>query len=141
MESKGAQSRARSAAADLPLPFFRALAGLFRAHAGQACLACGICCELYGGVLSACAEDVERWRSEGRQDLLARVRPDGAIWVDPGATDRLETCPYLRRTGADAATCAIHRTKPKICRDYPTPVHGSRCPRGIRFPPSAPGKP
>ena len=96
------------------------------------CRACGICCELYGHTLKASGEDIERWTVEGRLDLLGRVGPEGMLWLDPATGERLEPCPFLVRRGADSAICEIHPTKPRICRDYPTPAHGNRCVRGVR---------
>lgn len=98
------------------------------------CLACGICCELYGHSLAATPADRERWAREGRKDLLARVGPEGELWVEPESGEHLECCPFLVRTGTYRAHCGIHATKPDLCREYPTPVHGLRCVRGIRFP-------
>jgi Fe-S-cluster containining protein len=95
------------------------------------CLCCGRCCEAFGGHLQASKEDLARWRASGRDDLLARVSAIGWIWIDP-ATGLLEDrCPFLVRTGPDAASCSIHEVKPDICREYPTLAHGRRCLRGV----------
>lgn len=98
------------------------------------CLSCGVCCEMYGHTIHACAEDLERWRREGRDDLLARVGPDGEVGVDPATGERPEGCLYLVRRGTYAAHCGIHETKPLMCREYPTAAHGFRCVRGVHFP-------
>lgn len=98
------------------------------------CLACGICCELYGNTLAASPRDLARWAEEQRTDLLQRVGAGGELWVDPADGERLERCPFLERRNAEASICGIHATKPDICREYPTPVHAFRCVRGIRFP-------
>lgn len=98
------------------------------------CLACGICCELYGGTLAAAPDDLERWRAEGRDDLLGHVSPEGELWIDPATGRRLEGCPFLVKRDQESSVCGIHETKPRICREYPTPVHAFRCVRGIRFP-------
>ncbi len=97
------------------------------------CRACGICCEIYGHDLRVAVEDLERWRAQGRLDLLGRVGEGGVLWCDPVTGERLVDCPYLRRTGDDEARCSIHGTKPHICRAYPTGAHGYRCVRGLRF--------
>jgi len=97
------------------------------------CRACGICCEMYGHDLRAVAKDRERWRAEGRLDLLGFVGEGGVLWQDRVTGERLPDCPFLQRTGPEAARCRIHHTKPEVCRRYPTPVHGSRCLRGVRF--------
>lgn len=98
------------------------------------CRACGACCEHYGGVLAATAADLDRWRTQGRCDLLSRVGADGTIWLDPVSGEHLLRCPFLDRLDPRAAHCTIHDTKPAICRAYPTEVHGFRCLRGVQFP-------
>ena len=94
------------------------------------CACCGSCCESFGGHLTASAADLERWRREGREDLLSRVNRLGWIWIDPRTGQPEQSCPFLVRTGSDTAICGIHQTKPAICRDYPTLAHGHRCLRG-----------
>lgn len=99
----------------------------------EACLGCGICCDLYGHTLSASAADLERWRAQGRQDLLARVGPGGELWWDPEAGVRLDHCPFFSWCGPDHGRCAVHETKPTICSAYPTPLHCGRCVMGVRL--------
>lgn len=99
-----------------------------------ACVGCGSCCEEFGGVLAAEEADLARWRREGRDDLLARVGEGGALWVAPDTGEELDRCPFFERLGSDAGRCAIHETKPDMCRAYPTVDHGFHCLRGIRFP-------
>jgi Fe-S-cluster containining protein len=101
-------------------------------HASQ-CLGCGGCCEEFGDTLAAEEADLARWRSQGRQDLLARVGEGGALWVDPQTGEDLDRCPFLERTGPDTAHCSIHATKPDMCRAYPDDSHGFHCVRGVRF--------
>lgn len=97
----------------------------------RGCRGCGTCCELFGGHLRACRTDLDRWRAEGRDDLLRRTSPLGRLWLDPATGRTVARCPFLARDGPDAARCAIHETKPEICRAYPTLAHGRRCARGI----------
>lgn len=99
----------------------------------RGCRACGVCCEVFADALSASGQDLLRWRAQGRLDLLARVGAGRELWVDPSNGERESTCPFLGRTGPDGALCAIHDTKPDLCRRYPTPAHGSRCLLGARF--------
>jgi Fe-S-cluster containining protein len=98
------------------------------------CLACGKCCELFGGHLRATTADLDRWRRLGENHLLDRVNRLGWIWVDPQTRRPVPTCPFLEATGPETKTCTIHAHKPDMCRDYPTLAHGHRCLRGVHFP-------
>lgn len=99
----------------------------------RGCAACGVCCEFFAGTLSAGPSDLERWRREGRLDLLERVGEDGRLWLDPVTGLPAERCPFLVPAGPGRAECGIHATKPALCRDYPTAAHGRRCVRGRVF--------
>jgi len=99
----------------------------------RGCLACGICCEMYGAELAASEADLARWRAEGRDDLLSMVGEGLSLWFDPGRGVWAEACPHLARSSDETALCSIHHTKPQMCREYPTPVHGDRCIRGRDF--------
>lgn len=104
-----------------------------RGPVAPGCRACGACCEHFGGHLRASKPDLERWRAEGRDDLLSRVNRLGWLWVDPASGAPLERCPFLERIDPESARCAIHHTKPEMCRAYPTLAHGLQCLRGIPF--------
>jgi Fe-S-cluster containining protein len=104
----------------------------------QGCLACGLCCELYGGYLHASQADLDRWRQLNREDLLALVGPSDWIWIDPQHGRRGQPCPFLQRSDSHEARCGIHQIKPDMCRDYPSLDHGRHCVRGIYIPLSSP---
>lgn len=93
------------------------------------CACCGSCCEAFGGHLTASHQDLQRWRQQGRDDLLARVNRLGWIWINPQSGRPETRCPFIVRTGASTSLCGINDTKPAICRDYPTLAHGHRCVR------------
>lgn len=95
------------------------------------CLCCGECCEAFGGHLNASRSDLERWRREGREDLLSRVNRLGWIWVDPLTKQPEKRCPFLDRSESETVLCLINDTKPDMCRAYPTLAHGRRCLRGV----------
>ncbi len=95
------------------------------------CRSCGLCCELFGGTLRANDADLERWRREGRDDLLRLVSPVGRIWIDPDRGRPLDRCPFLTPAEPAGARCAIHDTKPGICRAYPGLALGRQCVRGV----------
>ncbi|GAB4300101.1 MAG: hypothetical protein Fur0034_12450 [Desulfuromonadia bacterium] len=90
------------------------------------CRMCGRCCEVFGGHLHAYESDIQRWRRQGREDLLAMVNHLGWIWCDPETGALLDRCPFIQRLG-DLSLCGINDTKPQICRDYPPMEHGKRC--------------
>jgi len=69
------------------------------------------CCTRF---LWVSAEDVHRWKGEGRSDILAHIRPRFAqnrrIYevVSPG-----RSCCFLKD-----GRCSIHETKPIVCRNF-----------------------
>lgn len=97
----------------------------------SSCACCGHCCESFGGHLRATEQDMKRWRSEGRDDLLARINRLGWIWVDPKTKQLEDPCPFIERTPDHKGLCRINETKPDMCRDYPTLAHGHRCLSGV----------
>jgi Fe-S-cluster containining protein len=96
----------------------------------EGCKACGICCEMYGTTINASPCDLDRWRSEGRDDILAHVGPEGELWVNASTEERVALCPFYFRDGPDSGGCEIHDTKPRTCRLYPTVHHNWRCVTG-----------
>lgn len=96
--------------------------------AAYRCRRCGDCCRRLDYRHQATAEDVDRWRRQGRDDILAWVREDRgddgepvySIWREPGAARFAEVCPWLENLPGTAKwICAIHDVKPEICRQYP----------------------
>ena len=95
---------------------------------GFACRQCGQCCRNLNYRHEVTAEDVKRWKDEGRRDILKWVgtarHPNGGvayqIWVMPGTNRFAETCPFLSYGSASNRwSCRIHDIKPAICRNYP----------------------
>ena len=71
--------------------------------------------------------DHRRWKRQGRQDILGyvsqyqRYADYGDIWVDwvdPETGDVLAHCPFLHKVDQGKYTCAIHNTKPAICKRF-----------------------
>jgi Fe-S-cluster containining protein len=59
-------------------------------------------------------EDVCRWRSEGREDILAHIRErvfEGRTIYEVRSPGK--SCVFLRD-----GWCSIHDTKPIVCRDF-----------------------
>lgn len=97
----------------------------------QACQRCGKCC-LADFCAYVTAEDMERWRNEGRQDILAMIEHEQAVWMGDhliSAEDGryLRGCPFLVWED-DRCFCAIYMTRPRTCRDY-QPGSSEICPQ------------
>ncbi len=90
------------------------------------CQQCGLCCTKYSGGLTAKAQDIVRWRREGREDILKHVFifesggeiMGGDIWLNPRTGRKMGACPFLKKRGGKSV-CLIHDTKPGVCRKYP----------------------
>lgn len=86
-------------------------------------------------IADADAEDLARWKREGREDIL-RVYRD-ALWVGDhflsvttGMT--IHDCPFLDfREGSFA--CTIYGTRPRVCRDF-IPGSSAICPQHKKRP-------
>ncbi|MBW6512429.1 MAG: YkgJ family cysteine cluster protein [Desulfuromonadaceae bacterium] len=94
------------------------------------CLLCGHCClnlvDAYRGCVSDA--DLDLWRREGRDDLLAWVETldlgHGNLlhtaWVDPETGDDVDRCPWLQELPEQRGyLCSINAVKPQHCREYP----------------------
>lgn len=95
------------------------------------CLRCGKCCFVdftaYAG-----PEDFERWKREGRQDILNRIKQRHLLWAgdrivsaDTGGHPR--ECLFLLESGKELI-CSIYETRPLVCRDY-RPGSSELCPQ------------
>ena len=92
------------------------------------CARCGDCCRKLGFSDQCFETDIQRWRTLGRDDIMARVGysrgKDGTaryrIWIDPESGTLSETCLWLSESErAGAYYCRIQDIKPDICREYP----------------------
>lgn len=91
------------------------------------CRQCGQCCRTLDYHREITAEDVDRWRTLDRQDILEWVgvfktagQTTYRIWIQPGTGALAAQCPFLiQPTDKNAYTCAIHAIKPGVCSDYP----------------------
>jgi Fe-S-cluster containining protein len=110
------------------------------------CRQCGCCCRSLDYHHEVVAEDVEMWRSLGRNDILRWVetvpRKDETVgyrvWVVPETRELAPICPFLKKDPASNCWgCTIHPVKPQICRNYPvsrkhavmTGCHGFKNPK------------
>jgi Fe-S-cluster containining protein len=95
------------------------------------CQRCGKCC-LADMLDYAAEEERERWRREGREDILQILDRHHSVWMgdhlvsaDDGHTFR--GCPFLEWEGG-LTRCAIYETRPRVCRDF-LPGSSEICPR------------
>lgn len=78
------------------------------------------------GTLEATGEGVERWRREGRHDILRFAyvlgRPNDPwadLWIDAQTGEERLRCPFVRKIrGQSRYLCTIYETRPQVCRDY-----------------------
>jgi len=88
------------------------------------CERCGVCCGPYF-TLYVEDEDIERWKKEGRDDIVERVEweKNNCLWLGNKVYSlqtyrEMTRCYYLKFKSDGVAECTIHHTKPKICRRY-----------------------
>jgi Fe-S-cluster containining protein len=101
---------------------------VFTAMESFDCRQCGQCCRHLDFRHALTAEDVQRWRQAGRDDILAWVGDlkdmDGKtayqMWVVPGTSRFADGCPFLKQGRSNHLwRCGIHKVKPLVCRQYP----------------------
>ena len=89
------------------------------------CLRCGKCCKgtkwITNIELRLVWEDIERWRKQGRDDILKYVyvyEGLGGDIFDKKTFKRFSKCPFLKKEGR-IYSCSIHETKPLGCKLFP----------------------
>jgi Fe-S-cluster containining protein len=75
--------------------------------------------------------DIDRWRAQGRADILHIIDEESAVWMgDHLVSSRdgryIHGCPFLK-TVQDHYACAIYDTRPEVCRNY-LPGSSEICP-------------
>lgn len=96
-----------------------------------ACMRCGRCCL---ADMPACAsdEDIDRWRRQGRDDILHVMDTMAAVWAGDHFVSShngryIHTCPFLEWEG-ELFSCSIYETRPGVCAEY-LPGSSEICPR------------
>lgn len=97
---------------------------------GAVCRRCGACCFVHFAAYVT-DEDIDRWRREGREDILDFLRKDELLWagdrlVSSESGTSLQRCPFLRIEGS-RCSCAIYETRPRTCREF-HPGSSELCP-------------
>ena len=89
------------------------------------CSSCGKCCKRTKWTTNIDSrlvwEDIERWRKEGRDDILKYVYVFdglGGDFFDKKTFKRFSKCPFLKKEGK-IYSCSIHETKPRVCELFP----------------------
>ena len=81
------------------------------------CLECGACCRTGAdGRILIPAQDLERWRALGREELVAAIQP-GHFGEVAFATRQDGSCVHLG-TPASPRACAIYPIRGTTCRDF-----------------------
>ncbi len=75
------------------------------------CLHCGACCTVDTDIVKP--SDVERWKAEGRRDILNKIKMVG----DFPAGFKEDKCPFYDKNLEKG--CLIEDTKPLVCRNFP----------------------
>jgi Fe-S-cluster containining protein len=84
------------------------------------CRRSGICCIIHWGSFEAVHEDIIRWRSQGRQDILRYLSIDSNDPQSIHGFFTTKSCPFLKRDEQGPLySCTIQDTKPFYCRLYP----------------------
>jgi len=84
------------------------------------CKRCGRCC--LAVYIPVTDDDMERWKSEGKQEILRAMEHSKAVWagdiiVSSQEGNILFTCPFLRWE-EKYYSCTIYEDRPKICKGY-----------------------
>ena len=83
---------------------------------GVPCQRCGLCCQAHVALL-AHPEDIQRWRREGRSDILRVVEAETQETDGMGDSAMVAPCPYLERLEGEWG-CAIYATRPLACQAF-----------------------
>ncbi len=105
--------------------------GGVKVHEATPCKRCGKCC-LADMIAYTEQEDIDRWKREGRKDILHIIENEHAIWVGDHLISSedgryIHGCPFLKWEG-DLCSCTIYETRPRVCRDY-EPGSSELCPQ------------
>ncbi len=77
--------------------------------------------------LAAYPKDIERWKAEGREDILQyadmfiyAVLGEADLWIHPETGEEMFRCPFLRKVrNKPMYRCRIYETRPTMCRGFP----------------------
>jgi Fe-S-cluster containining protein len=105
----------------------------------EPCEQCGLCCRIFGPVITPTSANVYIWIEQGRTDILrwfvACMENGTAIpctelpaenlgntvsfeMRNPDTGEYVTVCPFLRRVAKQRYLCGIHAVKPDMCCTY-----------------------
>ncbi len=85
------------------------------------CIRCGRCC-LADFAAYVKDEDIDRWRRQGRKDILHILEQEHGVWqgdylFSSVSGETLRSCFFIEHDGT-VFSCALHETRPITCRNY-----------------------
>lgn len=100
----------------------------------KVCKRCGACC-FVDLIAYAVEEDFERWRKEGRDDILHIIENESSVWagdhlVSSKDGHTIERCPFLVLNDDGLYACTIYETRPAVCRNF-EPGKSAMCPQSM----------
>ncbi|MDD5711380.1 MAG: YkgJ family cysteine cluster protein [Smithellaceae bacterium] len=95
------------------------------------CRRCGKCC-FTDFIAYATEEDLFRWQRENRQNILAVIESEHAVWagdhlISSATGGYINHCPFITCDGK-FFSCTIYETRPEVCRNY-EPGSSELCPQ------------
>ncbi len=95
------------------------------------CKRCGRCC-LEPFYRHVSPEDVARWESQGRFDILAAVEEERNVLENQDPVmglKKFRPCRFNVREGEHRTSCAIYPARPRMCAEF-VPGRSKLCPAG-----------
>jgi Fe-S-cluster containining protein len=80
------------------------------------CDRCGACCHQREGTILVTDDDVERWRRQGRTDLIEKLT-EGHFGLRAFAMTAAGACVHLGLPGAPN-DCSVHEHRATVCREF-----------------------
>jgi Fe-S-cluster containining protein len=80
------------------------------------CLECGACCFQRPGTILVTSEDIDRWTTEGRTDILSQLEPGHFGEMAFRMSER--GCCVFHGTESHPHACAIYEDRATVCREF-----------------------
>ena len=101
------------------------------------CERCGDCCKGAAWLSKVInPADIEKWKAQGREDILKYLCACGNSLVDPDKDNvhgTKKSCPFLEFEEGKAK-CQIYEMRPQVCKDFPIQkCNDPECPENFHF--------